>query len=66
MPKCKKCGREMTGGAPHGPWPVQYECRSCNEYAILIEPVKEQYRREPSNESEEDDAEQQTPVPHSG
>ena len=17
----------MTGGAPHGPWPVQYECR---------------------------------------
>lgn len=27
MPVCPKCGSTMTGGAPHGPWPIQYECR---------------------------------------
>lgn len=26
---CPKCGGVMTGGAPHGPWPVQWECRRC-------------------------------------
>lgn len=31
-PPCPKCGQPMTGGAPHGPWPVQYECRRCNVY----------------------------------
>ncbi len=31
-PKCPKCGREMTGGAPHGPWPVQWECRPCGVF----------------------------------
>lgn len=25
--KCPKCGSTMTGGSPHGPWPVQWECR---------------------------------------
>lgn len=29
VPNCPKCGRSMTGGAPHGPWPVQYECHRC-------------------------------------
>jgi hypothetical protein len=29
---CPKCGREMSRGAPHGPEPVQYECRPCNVY----------------------------------
>jgi ribosomal protein L37AE/L43A len=29
---CPKCGRPMAMGAPHGPWPVQYECRPCNVY----------------------------------
>lgn len=28
-PKCPKCGATMTGGGPHGPWPVQWECRAC-------------------------------------
>lgn len=30
--KCPNCGRPMTGGAPHGPWPIQWECRPCNVY----------------------------------
>lgn len=34
MPKCPKCGGQMVGGAPHGPWPVQYECRKCG--AIVV------------------------------
>lgn len=29
---CHKCGRPMVGGAPHGPWPVQWECRPCNVF----------------------------------
>lgn len=32
MPTCPKCGAQMTGGAPHGNWSVQYECRRCNVY----------------------------------
>lgn len=31
-PNCPKCGRPMTGGAPHGPWPIQWECRPCNVF----------------------------------
>jgi NADH pyrophosphatase NudC (nudix superfamily) len=27
--KCPKCGKEMHGAAPHGPWKLQYECRHC-------------------------------------
>ncbi len=34
MPKCPKCGQTMLGGAPHGPWPVQYECRSCGTIVV--------------------------------
>lgn len=34
MPKCPKCGGQMTGGAPHGPWPVQYECRKCGTIVV--------------------------------
>lgn len=33
-PRCPKCGQPMTGGAPHGPWPVQWECRRCGEFLI--------------------------------
>lgn len=33
-PKCPKCGSQMTGGAPHGPWPVQYECRHCGTIVV--------------------------------
>ena len=29
MPTCPKCGAVMVGGAPHGPWPIQWECRRC-------------------------------------
>jgi len=28
-PSCPMCNRPMTGGAPHGPWPMQWECRPC-------------------------------------
>ena len=34
QPKCPKCGGQMTGGAPHGPWPVQYECRHCGTITV--------------------------------
>lgn len=34
MPRCPKCGSEMQGGAPHGPWPVQYECRVCGHVVV--------------------------------
>lgn len=34
MPKCPKCGSQMVGGAPHGPWPVQYECRKCGAVVV--------------------------------
>jgi hypothetical protein len=32
MPTCPKCGRPMVGGAPHGDWPIQFECRPCNVF----------------------------------
>lgn len=32
MPQCPKCHRTMSGGAPHGPWAVQFECHLCNYY----------------------------------
>lgn len=38
MPTCSKCGRQMTGGAPHGPWAVQYECRCGNIVAGPSQP----------------------------
>lgn len=28
---CPKCNVPMQGGAPHGPWKVQYECRHCGK-----------------------------------
>ena len=31
---CPKCGGRMTGGAPHGPWPVQWECRACGHVVV--------------------------------
>lgn len=34
MPACPKCGSEMVGGAPYGPWPVQYECRRCGNIVV--------------------------------
>ena len=34
MPSCPKCGSTMQGGAPHGPWPLQYECPRCGEIVI--------------------------------
>ncbi len=45
----------MVGGAPHGPWAVQYECRSCGEYVTTSEPAKEYDRRKRDNEGEQDD-----------
>jgi len=33
-PKCPKCGSTMTGGAPHGPWPVQWECHRCGTVVV--------------------------------
>jgi predicted RNA-binding Zn-ribbon protein involved in translation (DUF1610 family) len=46
MPACPKCGREMVGGAPHGPWPVQYECHRCGQYVIPpSQPDREPYNR---------------------
>lgn len=33
-PNCPKCGVPMTGGAPHGPWPVQYECHRCGTVVV--------------------------------
>lgn len=35
---CPKCGSQMTGGAPHGPEPVQWECRRCNVF-VGVDPV---------------------------
>jgi hypothetical protein len=43
MPKCPKCGATMTGGAPHGPWPVQYECHRCG--TIVVPPSKPPQQR---------------------
>jgi transposase-like protein len=37
MPNCPKCARQMVGGAPHGPWRVQYECHSCGVYYVPAE-----------------------------
>jgi hypothetical protein len=37
-PNCPKCNTPMTGGAPHGPWPVQWECRRCG--VIVVPPAK--------------------------
>lgn len=34
MPTCPKCGSMMTGGAPHGPWAIQYECHACGYILI--------------------------------
>lgn len=34
MPNCPKCGCPMTGGAPHGPWPIQYECHRCGTIVV--------------------------------
>lgn len=31
---CPRCGSPMQGGAPHGPWPVQYECGRCGYILI--------------------------------
>lgn len=36
-PACPRCGCLMTGGAPHGPWPVQWECRHCG--TIVVPPT---------------------------
>lgn len=33
-PDCPKCGAVMVGAAPHGPWPVQYECRHCGTVVV--------------------------------
>jgi hypothetical protein len=33
-PRCPKCGSSMTGGAPHGPSSVQYECTRCGEIVV--------------------------------
>lgn len=33
-PNCPKCGVPMVGAAPHGPWPVQYECRQCGTIVV--------------------------------
>ena len=33
-PACPRCGVPMTGAAPHGPWPVQYECRHCGTVVV--------------------------------
>lgn len=36
MPPCPNCGTPMVGGAPHGPWPVQYECPRCHTIVVPI------------------------------
>lgn len=41
--KCPKCGCQMAGGAPHGPWPVQYECRACG--TIVVPPTNDTERK---------------------
>ena len=33
-PSCPKCGGPMQGGAPHGPWPVQWECPRCRHILV--------------------------------
>lgn len=33
-PSCPRCGSTMTGGAPHGPWPVQWECHRCGTVVV--------------------------------
>jgi hypothetical protein len=43
MPNCPKCNLPMTGGAPHGPWPIQYECRHCG--TIVVPPGKKKGRK---------------------
>lgn len=35
---CPRCGYQMVGGAPHGDWPVQYECRGCGN--IVVPPAR--------------------------
>jgi hypothetical protein len=39
IPKCPKCGVSMRGGAPHGPWAKQWECRPCGVYLKSIADV---------------------------
>lgn len=33
-PNCPRCGCVMVGGAPHGPWPIQWECRACGTIVV--------------------------------
>lgn len=39
-PDCPKCGQPMTGGAPHGPGSVQWECRRCNVFVTAAVPQR--------------------------
>jgi ribosomal protein S27AE len=33
-PSCPRCGAEMVGGAPHGDWPIQWECPRCHTIVV--------------------------------
>ena len=57
MPKCPKCGSTMQGGAPHGPWPIQWECPCCG--TIVVPPsdsadASDAYLAQPPDDPRED------------